>query len=220
MTDNKQVELTTICNDPSCKYCKGTGEIEMTDPTTGRRSYCYHFANGTISAGPSREDQSRIGKCSIELAEAQERDATVSEQSGEDGSQKEIKALMKVRDILIEQLREAREEIENIRLSRNEYMAGFERAQEQLSELKSGLWGLECERDFFKLKNEEYLEQLKNLQPQEIVKAAQPFFDWVKKYYPLVDTSDEKAVKLYMAYHNLKSALTESTPQPSEDKEL
>jgi hypothetical protein len=99
------------------------------------------------------------------------------------------------------QLREAREEIE-------EYSRNLKNAV-NTGEHWCNKWAE------VNAKNYDLEEQLKNLsqQPQEIVKVAQPFFDWVKKYYPLVDTSDEKAAKLYMAYHNLKSALTESTPQ-------
>ena len=52
------------------------------------------------------------------------------------------------------------------------------------------------------------MDQSKKL--KKIEDAAQLFFDWVKKYHPTIDVSDEKGLSLYTAVHSLKQAIEES----------
>jgi hypothetical protein len=42
---------------------------------------------------------------------------------------------------------------------------------------------------------------------EQIARAAQPLFDWIKQYYPKIDISDDKQLSLYTSYHNLSQVL-------------
>jgi chromosome segregation ATPase len=44
-------------------------------------------------------------------------------------------------------------------------------------------------------------------QVEQIARAAQPLFDWIKQYYPKIDISDDKQLSLYTSYHNLSQVL-------------
>jgi predicted RNase H-like nuclease (RuvC/YqgF family) len=46
-----------------------------------------------------------------------------------------------------------------------------------------------------------------NKQVEQIARAAQPLFDWIKQYYPKIDISDDKQLSLYTSYHNLSQVL-------------
>jgi uncharacterized phage infection (PIP) family protein YhgE len=46
-----------------------------------------------------------------------------------------------------------------------------------------------------------------NKQVEQIVRAAQPLFDWIKQYYPKIDISDDKQLSLYTSYYNLSQVL-------------
>jgi hypothetical protein len=198
---------------------RGYNEAEVKELLDKQKRLCAEYLEYSYSQHPLVLDQmvSYAPEPQLKDQNVQECDATKAQQSGEAGSQNwkelfiEAFCLRKPNglDITDEVIKYLDDNVvsplqRELQASQNDVMHNANRALE-----------IADERD--KLE-----EQLKTLQPQEIVKAAQPFFDWVKKYYPLVDTSDEKAVKLYMAYHNLKSAPPESTPQPSEaqDKEL
>jgi hypothetical protein len=218
MTDSKQVEQIANALDACFGVMMQTSRVET---GTVINPYKWTVPNGFIEARAIAEKM--YYEATALLREDQEvkgSDTTGSEQSGEAGSQIDwIEIEAACEHWCHMEFMEPPCPAQVMQWVKDNVYSPLQRELTQARE-EIDRWENSLPHKALVRKNRELEEQLKTLQPQEIVKAAQPFFDWVKKYYPLVDTSDEKAVKLYMAYHNLKSALDESTPQPSEDKEL